>query len=304
MTDRASGLTSLVLGSAAGGGFPQWNCACRLCRLVRAGAPGVRPATQISVALSACRERWLVVGASPDLRQQILQTPALHPRGTGRDSPIEAVVLISADVDGFAGLLTLRERQRLDVFAPPSVMEVLTSNSVFHVLDPELVRLVELPPAQPVRCAGGLTLTLLPMPGKVPLYLEDRSSVAPDPAPTYAALVQANGRSVIVAPGCAEITEGVRAHLACADLLFFDGTVFTDDEMIAAGVGTKTGRRMGHVPISGPDGSLARLADLRGRRVFVHINNTNPILLAGSPERQDVEAAGFEVSHDGMEIRL
>jgi pyrroloquinoline quinone biosynthesis protein B len=304
MKDSASGLTSLVLGSAAGGGFPQWNCACRLCRLVRAGEPGLRPATQISVALSACREKWLVVGASPDLRQQILQTPALHPRGTGRDSPIEAVVLISADVDGIAGLLTLRERQRLDVFAPPAVMQVLAANSIFNVLDPELVRLVELSPLRTVTCAGDLALTLLPMPGKVPLYLEDRSSAAPDPAPTYAALVQANDFSVIVAPGCAEITDGVRIHLARADLLFFDGTVFTDDEMIAAGVGTKTGRRMGHVPISGPDGPLARLADLRGRRVFVHINNTNPILLAGSPERREVEAAGFEVSYDGMEISL
>jgi pyrroloquinoline quinone biosynthesis protein B len=264
----------------------------------------VRPATQISVAISACRERWLVVGASPDLRQQLLQTEMLHPRGTGRDSPVEAVVLISADVDGIAGLLALRERQRLDVFAPRPVMDVLAGNSVFNVLDPELVRFVEMAPLEPVECLGGLRLTLLPMPGKVPLYLEDRASATPDPAPTFAALVEANGCRVIVAPGCAAITDTVRAHLACADLLFFDGTVFTDDEMITAGVGTKTGRRMGHVPISGPDGALARLADLKGRRIFLHINNTNPILLEGSPERRQVEAAGFEVSYDGMEIRL
>jgi pyrroloquinoline quinone biosynthesis protein B len=256
------------------------------------------------VAITACRDRWLVVGASPDLRQQILQTEALHPRGTGRDSPIAAVVLISADVDGLAGLLTLRERQPLEVFAPRAVMDVLAGNSIFNVLDPELVRIVEVTPLQPVQCAGGLTLTLLPMPGKVPLYLEDRAAATPDPAPTYAARVEANGSSVIVAPGCAEITDTVRGYLANADLLFFDGTVFTDDEMIVAGVGTKTGRRMGHVPISGPSGPLARLGDLCGRRVFLHINNTNPILLEGSPERQQVEAAGFEVSYDGMEIRL
>jgi pyrroloquinoline quinone biosynthesis protein B len=138
----------------------------------------------------------------------------------------------------------------------------------------------------------------------VPLYLEDRAATQPEPGPTYAALVQGSGRSIIVAPACADITEAVRAQLRQADVLFFDGTLFDDDEMIAAGVGQKTGRRMGHVPIGGPDGSLARLADLPGRRIFLHINNTNPILLAGSPERLQVEAARFEVAYDGMEIRL
>jgi len=149
-----------------------------------------------------------------------------------------------------------------------------------------------------------MTLTILPMPGKAPLYLEDRAAAQPAPEPTYAARVQANGRSIVIAPACAEITGAVRAQLLGADVLFFDGTLFTDSEMIDAGLGPKTGRRMGHVPISGPDGTLARLGDLPCRRVFLHINNTNPIWLDGSPERLAVERAGFEVAYDGMEVRL
>jgi len=298
------GLRALVLGSAAGGGFPQWNCGCRLCELARAGDRSARPATQASVALTGDNESWLLVGASPDLRQQIQDAPQLHPRSEGRDSPIVSVALIGADVDAIAGLLVLRERQRLKVFAPRPILDVLAANCIFDVLDPALVERIEIAPQEPVACGGGMTLTLLPMPGKVPLYLEERGATQPAPGPTYAALVEAGGRRIIVAPACADITASVRTQLQQADVLFFDGTLFDDDEMIAAGVGKKTGRRMGHVPIGGPDGSMARLADLPGRRIYLHINNTNPILLAGSPERLQVEAARFEVAYDGMEVRF
>ncbi len=301
---QAAGLTALVLGSAAGGGFPQWNCACRLCRLVRAGDPRVRPATQASVAFSTDGNRWVIVGASPDLRQQILENEVLHPQGQGRDSPIAAVVLVSADVDGISGLLVMRERQPFGLFAPGTYLDVLRANSVFAVLDPTLVEQIPVSTDQPIDCGHGLTLTLLPMPGKIPLYLEEHGADQAQPGPTYAAMLQGGGRTAIVAPACATITPAVRECLKGADLLFFDGTVFQDDEMIAAGVGSKTGRRMGHVPMSGPDGSIAQLADLPGRRVFLHINNTNPVWLEGSPERLEVERAGFEIAHDGMEIRL
>jgi pyrroloquinoline quinone biosynthesis protein B len=259
---------------------------------------------QASVAVRGDPGGWLLVGASPDLRQQIQDNPQLHPRLEGRDSPIASVVLIGADIDAIAGLLVLRERQKLRLYAPRPILDLLAANCVFDVLDPALVQRIAIAPLQPTPCGGGMTLTLLPMPGKVPLYLEDRAATQPEPGPTYAALVQASGRSIIVAPACADITEAVRSQLRQADVLFFDGTLFDDDEMIAAGVGQKTGRRMGHVPIGGPDGSLARLADLPGRRIYLHINNTNPILLAGSPERLQVEAARFEVAYDGMEIRL
>jgi pyrroloquinoline quinone biosynthesis protein B len=301
--DRVGGLTALVLGSAAGGGFPQWNCGCRLCAAARANDPRVRAATQASVAFTAGDGAWVVVGASPDLRQQVLANAQLWPREGSRDSPIAAVVLISADIDGLVGLLVLRERQRLDVLAPRPILDVLAANSLFAVLDPTLVRRIELTPEAPVDCAG-LRLSLLPLPGKVALYQELPGAAEATPAVTYAALVEHKGRRAVVAPACAAITETLHEHLRAVDLLFFDGTLFRDDEMMTAGVGAKTGRRMGHLPIDGPGGSLARLVDLKARRVFLHINNTNPILLADSPERRRVEAAGFEVAYDGMEIRL
>jgi len=212
--------------------------------------------------------------------------------------------VLGADVDAIAGLLVLRERHPLTVYAPDSVLAVLAANAIFGVLDPALVQRVKVAPHEPVLCAAGLRLTLLPMPGKVPLYQESYGAAEAEPGPNFAALVEANGRCMIVAPACAEITEPVRAHLAKADAVFFDGTMFTDDEMITAGLGAKTSRRMGHVPLSGPDGTLSRLGSLPGRRILLHINNSNPILMPGSPERLQVEAAGFEVAHDGMEVTL
>jgi pyrroloquinoline quinone biosynthesis protein B len=272
--------------------------------LARAGDPRAPAATQASVAVTGDGAKWLLVGASPDLRQQLLQTPRLWPRTPGRDSPISGVLLVGGDIDAIAGLLVLRERQPFTVYAPAALLDELSANRVFDVLDPTLVRRVEVRPMEPIACGNDLTLTLLPMPGKVPLYLETPNATEPEAGPTYAALIRAGGRSVVVAPACANITEAVREQLMQADVLFFDGTLFTDDEMIVAGLGAKTGRRMGHTPISGPNGTLAGLADLPGRRILLHINNTNPILLRDSPERLEVEAAGFEVAFDGMEIHL
>jgi pyrroloquinoline quinone biosynthesis protein B len=301
--NRASGFTALVLGAAAGGGFPQWNCGCRLCRLARDGDPRVRPATQASVAVTGNGSDWVIVGASPDLRQQILATAALAPQDEVRQSPIGAVVLIGGDVDGLAGLLVLRERQPFDLYAPQGLLDLVDENRIFAVLDPALVRRRRLDPFAPVRCAEDLTVTLIELPGKVPLYLESHRAGTAESGPAYAARFEANGRSLIVAPACAEITEAVRRELGRADVVFFDGTLFTDDEMIAAGLGEKTGRRMGHVPIDGPGGTLEQLADLPGRRILLHINNSNPIWLLDSPERRQVEVAGFEVAYDGMEVR-
>ena len=249
-------------------------------------------------------EHWLLISASPDLRQQILAQPALHPKERSRSSPVFAVVLVSADVDGIAGLLVLRESQPLEVYGEAALLSVLGANRVFDVLDPALVRRRTISTMEPVDCGYGLTLTLLPMPGKIPLYLEDRDAREAERGLAFAAQVQAGGRTLIVAPACAEITDSVLAQLANADVLFFDGTLFTDREMIEAGIGKKTGRRMGHVPMTGPGGSLEQLAGLTCRRIFLHINNTNPVLLDGSPEREAVERAGFEVAFDGMEVAL
>jgi pyrroloquinoline quinone biosynthesis protein B len=264
----------------------------------------VRPATQASIAVSGNETDWVVVGASPDLRQQIQHNPRLWPVHGPRHSPIAGVVLLGGDVDAIAGLLVLRERQPFTVYAPTPLLDLIRQNNIFNVLDPAVVRQEPIAPHQPVRCVGGVMLTLLEMPGKVPLYLESRGATSAEPGPTYAAQLKANGRSVIMAPACAEITDSVHQQLRDTDLVFFDGTLFTDDEMIATGLGQKTGRRMGHVPVSGPGGTLERLADVPGRRVLLHINNSNPILLRDSPERRQVEAAGFEVAYDGMEVVL
>jgi len=296
-------MLTLVLGSAAGGGFPQWNCGCPNCCLARSGDPRAAPRSQVAVAVTADRERWLLVGASPDLRQQILDNPAMAPR-QARHSPIACVVLLSADVDGMAGLLVLREQQRLRVYAPAFILRILWDNPIFMSLDPALVERVEVTPGVLVETGIGLAFTLLEMPGKVPLYQEDRAAAVAERAVTYAIRVKAAGKSTVIAPACAEIDASVLAQLQEADVLFFDGTLFNDDEMIAGGVGHKTGRRMGHTPVSGPGGSLAGLAGLPGRRIYLHINNTNPMLIEGSPARLAVEAAGFEVAWDGMEVEV
>ncbi len=292
----------IILGAAAGGGFPQWNCACRQCARARAGDPAAKPRTQVSVAATADGENWLVIGASPDLRQQILQTPALFPQHGSRHSPIASVVLLSADVDGIAGMLVLREQQALRVYAPAPILKILADNQIFGVLDGRLVERVEITPGVPVEAAPGLTMTLLPMPGKIPLYQEDRTAEKAEAGSTYAAKLESAGRCMIVAPACAELLPPTLQELAKADAILFDGTLFTDDEMITEGVGPKTGRRMGHMPVSGNDGSLVKLAALPGRCVYFHINNTNPILIEGSPERSIVENAGVEVAYDGMEV--
>ncbi|MBE7211282.1 MAG: pyrroloquinoline quinone biosynthesis protein B, partial [Gluconacetobacter diazotrophicus] len=180
-------LRTIVLGSAAGGGFPQWNCSCRLCALARAGDPRVSPRTQASIAVSADGEHWLLVGASPDLPQQLARTPALHPRGL-RHSPIFGVVLVNAEVDGIAGLLSLRERHPFTLWATRDVLDVIDGNGIFDVLGPS-VRRCEIAPDAVVACGHGLQLQLRPLPGKQPLHAEtdDRA----EPAPVHAASIEA-----------------------------------------------------------------------------------------------------------------
>lgn len=298
----------IVLGAAAGGGFPQWNCGCPGCRRARAGE--ARPCTQSSLAVSADGERWVLLNASPDLRQQIQATPALHPRGL-RHSPIGAVVLTNADVDHVAGLLDLREGHAFTLYASPDVLGVLAGNSLFGVLNPDLVSRRPLAPGAMADLAfpdgpAGLSLEMFSVPGKVALYLEGEAPVLDAEAGHTVGLdLRQGGRRLLYVPGCARLTDGLLNRLHGADVVFFDGTVWTDTEMRDAGVGGKTGRRMGHLPIGGPDGSLAGLAGLRaGRRIYIHINNTNPILLDDSRERAALAAAGWEVAADGLEITL
>jgi pyrroloquinoline quinone biosynthesis protein B len=296
-------LTAIVLGAAAGGGFPQWNCRCRVCSLAWAGDARVKPRTQASVAVSVDGEHWLLLNASPDLRAQLQATSALHPRGSPRGSPIAAVILTGAEVDQIAGLLHLRERGVFTVFATAETLALLAANPIFGVLAADAVtrRTCMLDEAFAPLC--GIDAALFPVPGKVPLYLEGETpALDAETAVNVGVDISAGGRRLVYVPGAAAVTPAVMERLVKADVVLFDGTLFDDNEMIASGTGAKTGRRMGHMPIDG--GSLAALSKLSARRIYIHINNTNPILIDGSAERRKVEAAGFEVAEDGMEIAL
>ena len=299
---RSLGVQAVVLGSAAGGGVPQWNCRCPVCRLAWAGDPRVRPRTQSSLAVTADGRRWLLINASPDLRQQIAQNPALHPREGVRHSPIAALLLTNGDVDHVAGLLSLRERQPFRLYAAGETLTALNDNRVFDVMSREAVTREAVGLDRAFEPLPGLSATLFAVPGKVPLWLEgDNPVVGEATGATVGVMLEAGPKRIAFVPGCAAVTDAVRERVAGADLLLFDGTVYRDDELSLAGVGEKTGRRMGHVPMSGPDGSIAALAGTSvGRRVFIHLNNTNPTLIDGSDERRAVEAAGWSVGYDGM----
>ncbi|OYX14864.1 MAG: pyrroloquinoline quinone biosynthesis protein PqqB [Rhizobiales bacterium 32-66-8] len=296
-----------VLGCAAGGGIPQWNCRCPVCTLAHAGDPRVRARTQSGLAVSADGETWVLLNAAPDLRQQILAAPALLPRQSPRHSPIAAVVLTNAEIDHVAGLLTLREGQAFDLWATPRTQAALAANPMFGALAPERVSRRPLACAEPHSVAG-LCVTPFAVPGKVPLYLEQGGDMEQEEiiGLDIAHLDLAHGdRRLVYLPNCARITPELRARIEGADLLLFDGTTFTDDEMVALGLSAKTAARMGHLPMSGPEGSLESLAGLNiGLRVFTHINNSNPALIADSPERQRVAAAGWVLAEDGMEWTL
>jgi pyrroloquinoline quinone biosynthesis protein B len=296
----------IVLGSAAGGGFPQWNCSCPMCRKAWAGDPDVRPRTQSSLAVTADGHRWLLLNASPDIRAQIQATPALHPARDGRHSPIAAVLLTNGDVDHVAGLLTLREKQPFALYGTPATLDVLRGDSVFGVLDRAVVDERPMRLDAPIDTGLGLMVTPFAVPGKVPLYLEGEEVELATETESVVAVEVTDGRTRFVyAPGCAAVTPALRAKIEGAPLLFFDGTTYTDDEMPRLGLSPKTARRMGHMPMSGPDGSMAALAGAEvARRVYLHINNTNPVLVETSPERAEVEGAGWLVAHDGMEFEL
>jgi pyrroloquinoline quinone biosynthesis protein B len=298
-------LTAIVLGSAGGGGFPQWNCRCPVCQLAWAGDTRVKARAQASLAVSGDGEQWILLNATPDLRAQLLATPSLQPRTDLRSSPIAAVILTGAEVDQVAGLLTLRERQAFTVLATDDTLAALEANPIFGVLAADAVRRRTVALGVRFPLPGGLEAELFAVPGKVALYLEGEApALAAETGANVGVEIVCGARRLAYVPGAAAVPPALRERMAGADVILFDATLFTDDEMIATCTGEKTGRRMGHMPLDGPDGTLAALAGLGGRRILTHINNTNPILIEGSPQRRKVEAAGFEVAHDGMEIVL
>jgi pyrroloquinoline quinone biosynthesis protein B len=306
-----------ILGSAAGGGFPQWNCNGPQSAKVRAGAAGYKARLQSSLAVSHDGENWVLFNASPDIRQQINETPELQPKASGpkRNSPIKAVVVTNADVDHIIGLVGLREGQPFSIYGSDLVLETLKANSVFNVCNPEIVPRFDLPFDKPIALKGagadlGVTVEAFPVPGKVALFLEkgsaDGNYGSRDGDTIGLKITDAKtGKAFFYIPGCAEIDQPLADRIRGADLIFFDGTLFEDDEMIKQGLLNKTGKRMGHISLSGPDGSIEAFRELDvKRRIYVHINNSNPILDENSEARRVVEAAGWEVGFDGMEVRL
>ena len=299
-----------VLGSAAGGGLPQWNCNCRNCDGVRKGTTRAQPRTQSSIAVSADGTDWILFNASPDVLAQLRGFPRLQPGRAIRDTGIRAIVLIDAQIDHTTGLLMLREGGKLAVYCTAQVREDLTrGNPIFGVL--EHFCGVDWHPIEThgraafsVAGAPGLSLTAVALKSKPPPYSPHRNEPRPGDNIGVRIVDERNGRSVFYAPGLGEIEPHLRPFLSAADCVMVDGTFWTDDELARLGISKKRARDMGHLPQSGPGGMLELLTPLAARRILIHINNTNPILDEDSPERAALDAAGIEVAYDGMEIEL
>ena len=303
-----------ILGSAAGGGFPQWNCACVNCHGVREGLIHASPRTQESVCLSADDGDWYLINASPDVRSQIESFGPLQPRGS-RTTPIQAIFLTNGDLDHCLGLLSLRENHRLVVYATESVRRgFIKGNVLYRTLqrfaDQVTWRTLKLGVEETVlradRRPSGLTVKAIAVPGKTPIHLE--GLVSPGEPEVNVGLrfrQYTNGRALAYLSAVGRITPSVFEGLEGADSVMFDGTFWSSDELSAPGFLQKSAEDLAHWPVGGPEGSLARLSNITApRRLFIHINNTNPMLREDSPERTIVEAAGWEVAWDGMEIRL
>lgn len=308
-------LRVVVLGAAAGGGVPQWNCGCPICRAARCDRPE-HQSTQASIAFSADGEHWFLVNASPDLRQQLTATPQLHPKaGERRHTPIAGVILTNGEIDAVTGLLSMREGSPFTLYGHERVLAILRSNSIFNVLNEKNVQRqpieVSRPfePALPDGTLSGIEVLPFEVPGKGAWYLEGKAHPSGETGvgDTLGLRVtdKASGKCFYFIAACARVTDDLKARLKGASLVFFDGTLWRDDEMILAGLATKTGQSMGHISMSGADGAIESLAGLDiGQKLFLHINNSNPALLHGSEERRTLEQSGWQIPADGTEITL
>lgn len=300
----------VILGSAAGGGFPQWNCNCRNCQSLRAGTFPGKARTQTQVAVTGDHQHYFLLNASPDVRLQIEATPELHPRTGQRHSPIDAVLLTNADIDQVAGLLSLRELQPFRIYSSPSIRRILQEdNSAFGMLNrvPKQVSWQEITPGK--SCAllavdgtnSGISCEAFSLGSRYPVYVsvQRSASLNSDEALLGLFLESSSGKKLAYLPAVPTIDAGLFKRLESADLLLFDGTFWSDDELIRVQGSGATAREMGHVPVSGPDGSLQKLAVLRrSRKVFIHINNTNPMLDESSSQYRQVRDAGWEIAED------
>jgi pyrroloquinoline quinone biosynthesis protein B len=308
-------LRVVVLGAAAGGGVPQWNCGCPICLAARTKHPELQ-STQASIAISADGHHWFLINASPDLRQQLIATPQLHPApGQLRHSPISGVILTNGEIDAVAGLLSMREGWPFTIYAHRKVLAILATNSIFNVLSEKNVRRQPIEEDQTFEPAlsdgspSGIEVLPFAVAGKSAWYLEGQAHPAGDTGAgdTLGLRIRdkATGRFFYFLAACARVSDELKSRLAGAPLVFFDGTVWRDDELIVAGLGNKTGQGMGHIAMSGDSGAIAALAGLDiDRKVFLHINNSNPALLRDSTERKTAEHAGWQIPADGTEFTL
>ncbi len=300
-----------VLGSSAGGGFPQWNCNCPNCTGVRTGSIDALPRTQSSIALSSNSVDWVLFNTSPDILVQLAAFPPLQPARAVRDTAIKAIIYMDSHVDHTTGLLMLREGCPHDVYCTDSVFEDLTSGfPVFTMLDswnggihrhviPIDGRHFAIP------TINGIQFTAVPLASKAPPYSPHRD--VPQPGDNIGILAKdvRTGKTLFYAPGLGEVDQHLISVMAETDCLMIDGTFWTDDELAQVGLSEKTARAIGHLPQSGAGGMIDVLRRLtKPRKILIHINNTNPILVENSAERKILMEEGIEVAYDGMSIDL
>jgi pyrroloquinoline quinone biosynthesis protein B len=303
-----------ILGSAAGGGFPQWNCACSNCKRVRDGTLHGSPRTQVQVAVSSDNSNWYLLSASPDLPSQIEGFPKLHPNAKSRETPIAALVLPGGDLDQLLGLILLRESQPLRAYATPSIRKIIMENNIIFAMVRKQISWVDVFPGREfelVSVSGtnsGIRCLPFALTGNYPHYVSEQQAAS---LPADQALLGlrlqhlSGGETLVYMPGTPSIEQSWLEHLENCDLLLIDGTFWTDDELIRIQGSGRTARQMGHLPVSGPAGSLEQLSRLkRPRKIYIHVNNTNPILDEDSPEYQQVRRAGWEIAQDGAEFEL
>ncbi len=295
-----------LLGTAAGGGFPQWNCACTLCDLCRNSPEVVRPRLQLQAAFSTDAEKWFLINASPDLRFQIESNPEIQPKALHgkRNTPIQGIILTSADLDQVLGLLLLREFQPLTIYSTGVVRRVLEANSFFRMLErvPDQLTWVEIHPGKAFMLDDHVTCTPMALSGSLPHYARALAAEGQGEA-SLGLLLEADGRRLAYTPSLPEVTDTIREMYDSCDVILVDGTFWSDAELSRTHSGTPLARSIGHVPMSGDDGTIALLAGTSARqRIFVHINNTNPVLDTRGPEYKYVSDAGWKIGHDGWQL--
>ena len=293
-----------VLGSSAGGGLPQWNCGGTYSMRARRGDAACPQRGQPSIAVSADGERWSIVNASPDIRDQLARFPGLYPREGTRDIPLDTVTLTNCDLDHSMGLLVLRESLPYRIVTTPWVRDaVLTNNAAWRLLEPAW-GVSKIDQEFALDRDGVLQARFFPVPGKVPGYLDGLASNHPEATVGLRITDTRSGKRLVYAAGIKALDDATLAELSAADLRFVDGTFWTAQELLGMRPGAPDAHAMGHLPIGGPDGSLVRISRLPGRSIYIHINNTNPILDADSAESREVREAGVEIAYDGMDLEL